>query len=604
MINTEKPISLVSFNNNQNTPPLATQEKNIIPTTKEQIITGDSGYNLSKVVVSAVTKDIDTNIQPNNIKQGVTILGVEGNVAPDKPDQSKIVNPTTSQQLITADIGYELAQVTVNAVTSDIDDNIQSGNIKQGITILGVNGSLIPDKPDQTKIVTPTTEEQIVTADSGFELASVTVNAVTSEIDENIVPENIKEGVDILGVSGTFVGEGGGDSGGQYLVQVIDYDGTVLKSDHLDTGATFTLPDAPTNHSKLVFQEWSSPVAITNNSITVGNSDITIGATYKTASGLTEIDIVLTKVTGLSVTCNMVGNKNWGDGTTDSATTHTYTDYGSYTITCDGISIPAGSSSSSGMFSSSRSSPNYYCTEIRVGDSVTSIGDYAFQACFSLTSVTIPDSVTSIRDYAFQYCYSLTSVTIPDSVTSIRTYAFSYCYSLTSVTIPDSVTSIRDYAFRYCYSLTSVTIPDSVTSIRAYAFATCGALTSVTIPDSVTSIGDYAFASCDALTSVTIPDSVTSIGYAFQACYSLTSVTIPDSVTNIRTSAFASCYSIIKYDFTSATSIPTLSNTNAFSSINGICKIYVPDALYDDWIVATNWPIYADYIYKASEMED
>ena len=351
---------------------------------------------------------------------------------------------------------------------------------------------------------------------------------------------------------------GSGDSGGQYLVQVIDYDGTVLKSDHLNTGATFTLPEAPTNHSRLVFQEWSSPVTITDNTITVENSDITIGATYKTSSGLTEIDITLTKVTGLNVVCNMVGNKNWGDGTTSSLTRHTYADYGSYTITCDGISIPAGSSSLSGMFSSSSSSPNYYCTEIRVGDSVTSIGNYAFYYCYSLTSVTIPNSVTSIGTYAFEYCRSLTSVTIPDGVTSIGSYTFAYCYSLTSVTIPNSVTSIRNYTFAYCNPLTSVTIPDSVTSIG---------------------------------------------GSVFISCYSLTSVTIPNSVTSIGTYAFRYCYSIIKYDFTSATSIPTLSNINAFNSINGICKIYVPDALYDDWIVATNWSTYADYIYKASEME-
>ena len=62
-------------------------------------------------------------------------------------------------------------------------------------------------------------------------------------------------------------------------------------------------------------------------------------------------------------------------------------------------------------------------------------------------SVTIPDTVTSIGEYAFYDCTSLTSVTIPDSVTSIGGSAFSGCTSLTSVTIPDSVTSIGSYAF-------------------------------------------------------------------------------------------------------------------------------------------------------------
>ncbi len=350
----------------------------------------------------------------------------------------------------------------------------------------------------------------------------------------------------------------GGDSGGQYLVQVIDYDGTVLKSDHLDTGATFTLPDAPTNHSKLVFQSWSSPVTITNNTITVGNSDITIGATYKTASGLTEIDITLTKVTGLDVTCNMVGNKNWGDGTTDSATTHTYTNYGNYTITCDGTSIPDGTNDSAGMFGSSYSLRNYYCIKVRVGESVTSIGDYAFSYACSLSTITLPNSVTSIGESAFNNCSSLTSITIPDSVTSIGQAAFYYCGSLTSITIPNSVTRIENLIFAGCYSLTSITIPDSVTSIGQSVFNNC----------------------------------------------TLTSITIPSSVTSIETLAFSECFCVIRYNFTSATSVPTLTYKNAFQNINGLCKIYVPDALYDLWRRSLYWGTYADYIYKASEMED
>ena len=79
-------------------------------------------------------------------------------------------------------------------------------------------------------------------------------------------------------------GGGGGSTNGKFLVQVIDYDGTVLKSEKLDTGATFTLPSQP-SHTGLVFQSWSSPVTIADNTVTVTNSDITIGATYTTASG-------------------------------------------------------------------------------------------------------------------------------------------------------------------------------------------------------------------------------------------------------------------------------------------------------------------------------
>ncbi len=145
----------------------------------------------------------------------------------------------------------------------------------------------------------------------------------------------------------------------------------------------------------------------------------------------------------------------------------------------------------------------------------------------NVKKVVIEDGVTSIGNYAFTYCVSLTSITIPDSVTSIGYYAFFYCKSLTSITISDSVTSIGAMAFHSCSNLKSITIPDSVTSIESAVFYNCTSLTSITIPDSVTSIGSYAFSDCSSLTSITIPDSVTSIGYeAFDSCSNLKTISL------------------------------------------------------------------------------
>ena len=196
----------------------------------------------------------------------------------------------------------------------------------------------------------------------------------------------------------------------------------------------------------------------------------------------------------------------------------------------------------------SNQSPVYNNSDVKkivIEDGVTSIGDYAFRGCSSLTSITLPDSVTSIGDCAFVFCVGLSSITLPDSVTSIGDSAFKNCSSLTSITIPDRVTSIEPYAFDNCSSLTSITIPNRVTSIGASAFYNCRSLTSITIPDRVTSIESRAFTGCSSLTSITIPDSVTSIGYAtFAGCSSLTSITIPDSVTSIGESAFSNCSSL------------------------------------------------------------
>ena len=176
---------------------------------------------------------------------------------------------------------------------------------------------------------------------------------------------------------------------------------------------------------------------------------------------------------------------------------------------------------------------------------VTSIGEYAFHACNSLTSVVIPDSVTSIGEWAFLGCTSLTSVVIPDSVESLGSYAFASCTNLSELTIGNSVRDIGNYAFFCCYSLTSVVIPDSVTSIGDYAFQNCSSLTSVVIPDSVESLGSDAFAYCTNLSELTIGNSVRDIGdRAFRNCTGLTSVVIPDSVTSIGYEAFYNCSSL------------------------------------------------------------
>ena len=112
------------------------------------------------------------------------------------------------------------------------------------------------------------------------------------------------------------------------------------------------------------------------------------------------------------------------------------------------------------------------------GYRVTSIGDYAFYECSSLSSITIPNSVTSIGENAFWECSSLSPITIPNSVTSIGKAAFLLC-NFSSITIPNSVTSIGDYAFSYCKSLSSIIIPENVNYIGEYAFNPCNNLKTI-----------------------------------------------------------------------------------------------------------------------------
>ena len=205
-------------------------------------------------------------------------------------------------------------------------------------------------------------------------------------------------------------------------------------------------------------------------------------------------------------------------------------------------------------------------TSVVIPNSVTSIGSWAFSGCGALTSVTISANVTSIEDYVFDYCKSLKSVTIPRGVTAIGERAFYQCEALVSVTIPDTVTEIGSEAFSGCTSLRSAKIPNGVTKIAYGTFSSCAKLASVTIPDTVTSIEGYAFNECSVLPSVTIPSSVTSIGKeAFYECSRLKNVTIPSSVTSIGEEAFSYCSSL-----TSATISNGVTSIGSYAFYN--CK--------------------------------
>ncbi len=185
-----------------------------------------------------------------------------------------------------------------------------------------------------------------------------------------------------------------------------------------------------------------------------------------------------------------------------------------------------------------------YCEfeSVVIPETVTYIGESAFEYCRYLTSINVPEGVTKISDSTFRGCFDLTEIKIPETVKYIGDFAFCNCSSLTEIKVPEAVTYIGDYAFAYCYELAGVEIPVGITNIGASTFAGCYSFTEIKIPETVTYIGESAFKDCSDLISINIPDGITEIcNSTFEGCYSLTEINIPESVTYIGDYSFNRC---------------------------------------------------------------
>ena len=191
-------------------------------------------------------------------------------------------------------------------------------------------------------------------------------------------------------------------------------------------------------------------------------------------------------------------------------------------------------------------------TDFVFGEEVEYIPNYL---CFQLTSLkklVIGNSVTTIGMWAFYECTGLTEVTISNSVTTIGYKAFDGCTGLQKVIW--NARNAQDLQYVYdnpifpdCNQLTDFVFGEEVEHIPDFLCNNLRLLNTIVIPNSVTTIGDGAFNSCTGLTEVTIPNSVTTIGdVAFSGCTGLTEVTIPNSVTSIGYVAFSGCTGLQK----------------------------------------------------------
>lgn len=168
-------------------------QKEVVPTSFLTVVEPPEGYDgLSKATV-----DAPENLAPENIKAGVSIAGVVGGYDNRLPEQEKTVKAVAFPTDVVPDDGKTLSKATVTT-----PDNLAAENIKKDVEIAGVTGTYDPKPNLEVVTLTPTVLPTTVVADAGYD----GMKQVNVEKPETLVPENVKNGVNIAGVTGTYDG--------------------------------------------------------------------------------------------------------------------------------------------------------------------------------------------------------------------------------------------------------------------------------------------------------------------------------------------------------------------------------------------------------------
>lgn len=291
--------------------------------------------------------------------------------------------------------------------------------------------------------------------------------------------------------------------------------------------------------------------------------------------------------------------------------------------------------------------------DIKLPESLTVIGDSAFESCYVLMQskygdkLIIPAAVTVVGNSAFRNCRRLNLEFAPNSkVKVIKSYAFANNMFLESINLPSSLEEIHDYAFSTC-EFTSISIPENVhtigtkivdnwdfeeyivdpkntkfsthekvliqgdilkgcpnafdgnftvpsyiTVLGPSAFQDVRNLKYINLPNGLKEIGDSCFWGVNNMNSIVIPKTVEKIGYRgfYQTYMENCTFESPSNIRIIGESAF-DLARYLKYINTEALVKVTTLETRVFAQLTEVTKFVIPAGV----TVLKNYSVYGMY---------